>query len=370
MSCQKLRVGDWVEVRSKEEILSTLDQNGRLDGMPFMPEMFAFCGQRFQVYKSAHKTCDTVFPVRSRRINNAVHLKTRCNGGAHGGCQAGCLIFWKETWLKPVARNAASQTSSTVLPSASGTSNASAGQQTTAIGGCTEQDVVRATRGEGQENDPDPNYVCQATRLPYASQDLSPYEFRQYVEDLTSGNVGLGKWLRGIIYITYQSLINLGIGWGAPLRWIYDRFQSLWGGLPYPRWLGKIPLGQSTPTAELNLQEGELVRVKSYRDILATCNVDNKNRGMGFDGEQMPYCGGTYRVHRRVTQILNEQTGKMMKMKNPCIILEDVFCQGRYSECRMFCAREIYSYWREIWLERVADDGSREAGAKAEKHLR
>ena len=47
----KLSVGDWVEVRSKEEILSTLDSNGRLDGMPFMPEMFAFCGKRFQVYK-------------------------------------------------------------------------------------------------------------------------------------------------------------------------------------------------------------------------------------------------------------------------------------------------------------------------------
>lgn len=40
-------------------------------------------------------------------------------------------------------------------------------------------------------------------------------------------------------------------------------------------------------------------------------------------------------------------------MKNPCIILEGVVCQGRYSDCRMFCPREIFSYWREIWLERV-----------------
>ena len=55
-----LCVGDWVEVRSKEEILSTLDQNGRLEGLPFMPQMFRYCGQRFQVYKRAHKTCDTV----------------------------------------------------------------------------------------------------------------------------------------------------------------------------------------------------------------------------------------------------------------------------------------------------------------------
>src|SRR6266852_8181539 len=94
--------GDWVEVRRKEEILRTLDANGQLDGMPFMPEMFAFCGQRFQVYKRAHKTCDTVFPVRGRRVERTVHLETRCDGHAHGGCQAQCLLFWKVDWLKPV----------------------------------------------------------------------------------------------------------------------------------------------------------------------------------------------------------------------------------------------------------------------------
>ena len=51
-----LRVGEVVEVRSEAEILSTLDANGRLEGLPFMPEMLKYCGQRFQVYKSAHKT--------------------------------------------------------------------------------------------------------------------------------------------------------------------------------------------------------------------------------------------------------------------------------------------------------------------------
>src|SRR5580698_5184957 len=101
----RLKVGDWVEVCSKEEILRTLDTSGQLEGMPFMPEMFAFCGRRFQVYKSAHKTCDTVFPVRGRRVEHAIHLDTRCDGSAHGGCQAGCMIFWKEAWLKPVDAN-------------------------------------------------------------------------------------------------------------------------------------------------------------------------------------------------------------------------------------------------------------------------
>ena len=59
----KLRAGDWVEVRSKEEILRSLDKNGRLEGLPFMPQMFQYCGKRFRVFKRAHKTCDTVNPI-------------------------------------------------------------------------------------------------------------------------------------------------------------------------------------------------------------------------------------------------------------------------------------------------------------------
>src|SRR3984885_1774544 len=104
----KLKAGAFVEVLTKEEILKTLDDNGQLDGMPFMPEMFAFCGKRLKVFKRAHKTCDTVFPVRGRRVKRAVHLETRCDGLAHGGCQAGCLLFWKEAWLKRVDGTAAS----------------------------------------------------------------------------------------------------------------------------------------------------------------------------------------------------------------------------------------------------------------------
>ena len=42
----KLRAGEWVEVRSKEEILKTLDKRGQLEGLPFMPQMFALWGRR------------------------------------------------------------------------------------------------------------------------------------------------------------------------------------------------------------------------------------------------------------------------------------------------------------------------------------
>src|SRR5262249_18357446 len=85
--------------------------------------------------------------------------------------------------------------------------------------------------------------------------------------------------------------------------------------------------------------------------------TENKNRGMKFDAELVPYCGGTYRVLRRVTRILNEKTGQMQELKNPCIIFDGVVCRAWYSECRLFCPRSVYAYWRESWLERVSDKG-------------
>ena len=97
-----LKCGDWVEVRSKEEILQTLDKNGQISGLPFMPEMFAFCGQRFSVYRRAHKSCDTVTgEYKGRKMSDAVHLDgVRCDGQCHDGCEAGCMIFWKDAWLR------------------------------------------------------------------------------------------------------------------------------------------------------------------------------------------------------------------------------------------------------------------------------
>jgi len=329
---RKLKVGDWVEVCSREEILRTLDSNAEFEGMPFMPEMFEFCGQRFRVYKRAHKTCDTVFPVRGRRVADAVHLETRCNGLAHGGCHATCLLFWKTAWLKPVEGN--------------GDTTAIADQQTTVpsvVDACTQS----GTNGEIR-------YRCQATQLPYATTELKWWDPRQYIEDFTSGNVGIGRILGGAVYIATYTLSRAGLGLGRPIRWFYDKFYPLWRGTPFPRRAGTIPDGEPTPANELNLQPGELVRIKPLPDILKTLNQSNRNRGLYFDAEEVPYCSKAYRVLKRVDRIINERTGKMQPMKTPAVILDSVICESRYSECRFFCPRSIYPYWREIWLERMA----------------
>jgi hypothetical protein len=151
----------------------------------------------------------------------------------------------------------------------------------------------------------------------------------------------------------YQSLIRAGIGLGRPLRWLYDATVGLRRGFPYPRRKGMVPPGQKTPAMELKLQPGDWVRVKSYQEILSTLDIAGKNRGLYFDAEMVPYCNRTFRVLKRVNRIIDEPSGRMQEFRTPCIVLEGVVCEARYSECRLFCPRAIYSYWREVWLERV-----------------
>lgn len=351
-SQRSLCVGDWVEVRSKEEILKTLDKNGQLEGLPFMPEMFAFCGKRLRVYKRAHKTCDTVHEYKGRKMKDAVHLEgVHCDGKAHGGCEASCSVFWKTAWLRSLDQADAELT----------TIDTGAQEGTVPKGEpCTESDVIAGTRqppSDSGANDAPPAYVCQATQLPAATEPLPWWQPWQYVEDYRSGNVGLARIFKSFAYRAYRRyLVNLGIGIGPPLKWLYNMLQRLRGGVPYPSVSGTLPVGTRTPTLRLDLQPGEWVRVKKLDEILATCEPSKTtNRGMTFDPEMVPYCGGTYQVVKSVTKLINEKTGVMQEMKYPCIILDEVVCQARYSQCRLFCPRNLYPYWRDIWLERVAD---------------
>ena len=353
-----LTTGEWVEVRSKEEILATLDKRGQLDGLPFMPPMFNSCGKRFRVYRRAHKTCDTVNDYKGLKMEAAVHLEgSRCMGEAHGGCEAACLIFWKEAWLKRVA--GPEQAANPSTGSTASSDRAKAGDA-----GCTENDVIAGTQAL-DTNPQEPTFVCQATRLPDACKPLPWWDLRQYFQDYASGNVGIGRMLRGFIYLGYVNLSNLGIGLGRPMRWLYDRIQGVIGGVPYPRRQGTVPKGQRTPTHSLNLQPGELVRVKPYQEILATLDENNRNRGLYFDAEVVPYCGGVYRVLSRVTKIIHEKTGRMIKL-NGCVILSNVYCQSRYSNYRIFCPRALYQFMQEIWLERVPIE---EGGRKPEEDV-
>ena len=336
-----LRVGEVVEVRSAEEILATLDEQGRLDSLPFMPEMLQFCGKRFTVYKRADKTCDTIDRSGGRRLHNTVHLGigrradgVRCDGASHGGCEASCLLFWNEAWLKRVEPKDPPSSDAQVSP-----------VQLTRIETMLGRSATRTDRNANGAR----IYSCQATQLKAYTSPLAWWDVRQYVRDYQSGNVRAAELFRALVFASYRRLVRFGLGYRILLT-LYNRFQARSGGTPWPYVQGSL---KATPHAELNLEPGELVRVKQLQEILATLDTRNKNRGLLFAPEMVRYCGGTFRVLKRVYRIVDERTGALLEFSNPCIILQNVYCQSEYSEGRVFCPRSIYPYWREIWLERA-----------------
>ncbi len=329
-----LRVGEWVEIRGQDEILATLDNRGCLNGVPFMPEMLQHCGRTFRVFKRADKTCDNIAAWSIRRMKDSVHLDgLRCDGSAHGGCQAGCLIFWKEAWLKRVDGNP------------SNSFKAPASDRELSVSHAAERLIAASQR---VNSDNETIYFCQATEVRNFTSEMRWWDPRQYVRDVRSGNLSTGladnsRAQRALdVLLATLTLIR------ALTITLFNREREKHQETVFPLIAGSL---EKTPIETSDLEPGELVQVRSKEEIVATLDRQNRNRGLLFDCEMLPYCGGIYRVLRRVHHIVDERTGKMMHMKYPCIVLEGVVCQ---SDFHRLCPRAIYSYWREGWLRRAA----------------
>lgn len=327
-----LKVGELVEVRSAEEIRSTLDEHGELDGLPFMPEMLAWCGRRVRVHKVAHKSCDYIGFTGMRRMYDAVHLAdARCDGSAHGGCENRCSLYWKEHWLKRVD------------PDDPPPSSPDPGNRV--LLPLLAQNAQREPFEDGATR-----WACQATEMQRAAPERLPLkDLRQYRDDVTSGNARVVDVVRAFAVAVFNRLQDVSTRLLPPSLRFRDGLH--WGFLR-----GGVTAGR-TPTAQLDLQPGELVRVRSREEIMATLDTNLLNRGLGFEVEMARFCGRTARVKARATRCIDERSGRMLTMKNPCIILEDIVCEGAYSAN---CPREYVSWWREIWLERV-DQGAPDA---------
>jgi len=326
-SQSRLRPGDIVEVRPAAEILATLDDRGTLEAIPFMPEMLQHVGRRFVVAKSVEKICDTISGgYGSRRMRNVVFLEQlRCDGSAHGGCQAECRLYWKEAWLKKVASLTA----------------ATAGTQGDDLSLAALQLILQRNvlAVDGAETSTQ-LFRCQATEALRATTPLSSWELGQYLRELTAGNVGWTNFLR--------------VGSRA-LAWEFAR--AAWRSIGRRSGgRGVTPATAAVSRSPLDLKPGDWVEVKSAAEIMQTLGPNYRNKGLSFaTSEMLPACGKRFRVRRRVDRIIDEPTGRLLTLKNDCVVLEGFVCKGDRSSGRYFCAREIYPFWREAWLRRVAE---------------
>ena len=101
-----LQPGERVRVKPLKQILASLDEGDRFEGMAFMmDEMGPYCGGVYTV----RKRVDRFFDERNRELlkpRNVVILdEVLCephpeSRAPYAGCARTCYLFWKEAWLE------------------------------------------------------------------------------------------------------------------------------------------------------------------------------------------------------------------------------------------------------------------------------
>jgi len=315
---RRLRVGDEVEVRSLAEIQRTLDGNAALDGLPFQPEMAAYCGGRFRVYRRIDKIHDYGRSGMMRRIKDAVSLVgLRCDGAAHGSCEARCYLIWKDAWLRPVSGSV----------DVRGTSQANAGAPAVKLSDS------RSLESSSPAAPGEKRFRCQFTELAAASAPIRAWDIRQDLRPLVAGNV---------------TLFAFGV---AVLTRLFNQVQRLRHGVTFP-WVA-VSGGSSVSTAATPVAAGARVKVRGVEEIAMTLDVRGRNRGLWFDLDMPKFCGRTYDVAERIERLIDSRTGRMLHMKSPCLTLSGVAASG---EMLRFCPQHEQILWREVWLRPVELD--------------
>ena len=99
----KLQPGDWVRVRSREEIQATLNSWKELKGCAFLDEMWQYCDTRQQVLQSMQRFLDER-DYQVKKCKGVVLLNgVICHGTpVFGRCDRCCHLFWRDEWLEQI----------------------------------------------------------------------------------------------------------------------------------------------------------------------------------------------------------------------------------------------------------------------------
>lgn len=232
-----LKAGDLVRVRSEEEIMATLDHNGKLKGCGFMKNnrQERYCGSVQRVHSTINVFIDERDMSAARKAKGLVMLEgVMCEGGAGiGRCDRSCLMFWREEWLEKIEQSLSQN----------------------------ENPAAHSKPGSKLISSPHSAVVFSKTFRP-----------------------------------------------------------------------------------------GDLVRVRTEKDIMTTLDHNGKLKGCSFTCNMAPYCDSQQRILKPMARYYSEIDERVYKCKG-LFILEGVTCNGDTSLGH--CDRACLMFWREEWLEKV-----------------
>jgi hypothetical protein len=100
-----IKSGQWIEVRTIEEIAATLDDGEKLGGCLFIDEMGEYCGRRYRVLKEVESFYDETKNRMCRAKNMFLLEGVRCSGRQRlytVDCDRSCFFFWHRDWLQGI----------------------------------------------------------------------------------------------------------------------------------------------------------------------------------------------------------------------------------------------------------------------------
>lgn len=210
--------------------------------------------------------------MKSQKIDesqNAVHLNgIRRNDTADGECQTGCLLFWKEVWLRLVCH-----------PD-SGTDSG-----TKTVG----RDLAADLCGIGDER-----YRCPETDRLEATTSIRWQGVWYYAKGIVLRNVRMRDFVRHatarVAIAVLQSVIRL--------NWRDRRY------LQHPMLGGGM--AEKTPSEVVSLKPGERMDARSKNEIMRTLNAGQKNCRLWYDEEMLPYYNKGHWVLASVERVIDE----------------------------------------------------------------
>ena len=233
------------------------------------PRCSSTLGGRFKVSSRVERACDAV--SRVRHGTNTVFLDDlRCGGEGHGGCQAGCRLYWKERWLRRA--DVVSPVETFVRDDAFERLRTLASAELAVTSGAsTPMEII---------------HRCQATEFIAASELIAWRDWRSFAREVTSRNVSIWRFLR----VAFGILVN-------------ERRRRKRGGYPFQR-----PAGSTSAAPEpRGLTAGTPVRIRPAKEIEGTLDAKCTLRGLSFDREMTPYCGSETTVKVRVERLTSTE---------------------------------------------------------------
>jgi hypothetical protein len=102
---EKREIGpqDKVRVRSREEILSALDEEGKYGGCKFMRGMYEHCGKTYRVLKNVDFFFDEARQKMVKTKDLVILEGAICSGQQRlffNRCDRNCFFFWHKAWLE------------------------------------------------------------------------------------------------------------------------------------------------------------------------------------------------------------------------------------------------------------------------------